>query len=125
MSRMKNCWASILAILCLFLWSCDARVSNQKPSSAPLVSAEDLIQFNLQKLEAQGELLDSLAMQWGWVDSPGYQKLGSGLLVAPRVRKALEPAQLNSPIIFSGDSVYWLIEIRLVDSTLVMDSLWV
>lgn len=121
MSRLRNYLAASLAIACLFLWSCDARVSNGKPSSSPVVSAEDLIQFNLQKLEAQGDLLDSLALQWGWVDSPGFHSLGSGLLLAPRGHKAIDPFLSKTPLVFNGDSVYWQIEVRLVDSTLVMD----
>lgn len=121
MRRMRNYLAASFAIACLLLWSCDAPISNGKSSSVPLVSVEDLIQFNLQKLEAQGELLDSLALQWGWVDSPGFQSLGSGLLIAMRGHKAAAPVLSNPPIVFSNDSVYWRIEVRLVDSTLVLE----
>ena len=121
MSRVRNYLAVSFAIACLFLCSCDTRVSNQKSNAIPLVSAEDLIQFNLQKLKAQGELLDSLAMQWGWSDSPGFQSLSSGLLLSPRGWKAMDVLMPNPLVAFSGDSVYWNIEVRLVDSTLVLD----
>lgn len=121
MSRVRNYLAVSFAIACLFLCSCDTRVSNQKSNAIPLVSAEDLIQFNLQKLKAQGELLDSLAMQWGWSDSPGFQSLSSGLLLSPRGWKAMDLLMPNPLVAFSDDSVYWDIEVRLVDSTLVLD----
>ena len=121
MIRMRTSLAASFVIACLFLWSCDASVSNRHSGSFQVVSAEDLIQFNLQKLQAQSELLDSLALQWGWVNSPGFQSLGSGLLLAPRGRKVIDSLLLNKPRVFNDDSVYWQIQLRLVDSTLVMD----
>lgn len=121
MRRMRSYLPAFLAITCLFLWSCDAGVSNRHSSSSRAVLAEDLIQFNLKKLEAQGELLDSLALQWGWVDSPGFQLLESGLLFVSRGHKAIVPFLSKNPQVFNVDSVYWQIEVRLMDSTLVMD----
>jgi hypothetical protein len=81
------------------------------------VSQEDLIQFNRNKLVVEEAMLDSLSLQWSVMHKMTHDTITPAGLRA----WSGQPWESRLRELEVGDTVSWIGEMRLIDSTLVME----
>ncbi len=111
----QNRWSmAIAAAIAIGSFGCQGI---DEPSGPARISQDELIEFNRNKLAAEKVLMDSLAVEWSVVRSEMQDSITpSGLYVWSDASVDEASAKLQV-----GDTVSWTGEMRLIDSTLIVE----
>ncbi len=108
-------FAVVCAISTCVLFACNGFETREQQEGVRAITAEDLIEFNQRKLMNQKFLVDSLVSEWEWKGAPDYKLFESGLHLIIR-----DEASLSNLTAIKADSARWNVDVRLVDSTMIM-----